>query len=135
MNASISTIEDIYAAINPLPGMLAEKGKKQPEAVMRVEANAGFSIHLSWVEGRGIYEREYRCFLGSAEEVVAKAIHFINELPSAEYAKLYDFMGALGKVIDAGRDLGVDVDYLNPLTDTMKRLSQNIITFRGSAAA
>jgi hypothetical protein len=39
-------------------------------------------------------------------------------------------MGQLGKLIDAGKSGGIEVDYLNPLLDTMKRLSENVITYR-----
>lgn len=51
-----------------------------------------------------------------------------NALPSAEQAKLNNFMGKIGKLIDAGKSEGIDVDYLNPLIDSMKRLSENVIT-------
>jgi hypothetical protein len=37
-------------------------------------------------------------------------------------------MGKLGTLIDFARDDGIKVDYLNPLVETMKRLSENVIT-------
>lgn len=39
-------------------------------------------------------------------------------------------MGQLGKLIDAGKTDGIAVDFMNPLLDTMKRLSENVITYR-----
>ena len=132
-----TTIEDIYAAINPLPAALSAKGKIKPEASLHVEANAGMSILMSWVKGNAAYawERDYKTCLGDTfEQVIAKAIQSITELPSAEQAKLHEFMGKLGKLIDAGRADGIDLDYMNPLLDTMKRLSENVITFQPEKA-
>jgi hypothetical protein len=128
----MTTIEDIYAAINPLPAMLTAKGKVKPEVSLVIEANAGFAISMNWDKrhARYSYERDYKTLVGSSfEEALGKAISFINELPSADQAKLHEFMGALGKLIDSGRADGIAVDYMNPLLDTMKRLSENVITY------
>jgi hypothetical protein len=127
------TIADIYAAINPLPAMLSEKGKAIPEVEFRIEANAGVIISMTWRKrhARDDWDKEYHSFLGNSfEESFQKAIAFIKKLPSAEQDKLHHFMGALGKLIDAGKSDGIAVDYLNPLLDSMKRLSENVITYK-----
>lgn len=127
----MEAIQDIYDAINPMPAMLSAKGKSRPEVNFRISANAEPDITLSWVKSGKDYDwdREYKSFVSKpADELISAALAFINALPSAEAARLHDFMGHLGKLIDTGRDLGIEVDYLNPLTDTMKRLSENILT-------
>lgn len=132
------TIDEIYAAINPLPAMLSAKGKVKPEVQMLLDANAGISILMSWDKRYATYsyERDYKTFMGgSFQESLAKAIEFIKELPSAEQAKLHDFMGKLGKLIDAGKEDGIALDYMNPLIDSMKRLSENVITYKPAAVA
>lgn len=124
-------IEEIHEAINPLPAMLSAKGKKQPTVSFVLEANASHAISMSWVkfDANNNWDREYETFVGGTfEAVLARAAAFIDELPSAEQAKLFSFMEKLGNVIDAGRDNGIAVDFLNPLTETMKRLSENVIT-------
>jgi len=134
----MTTIDEIYAAINPMPAMLSAKGKVNPVSYLRIEANAGIDLTLSWVKAGSSkeWDREYKCIHGdTADDAISEALSFINAIPDAETAKLHDFMGQLGKVIDAGRDLGIDVDYLNPLTDTMKRLSEKIITHQPAEAA
>jgi hypothetical protein len=134
----MNTIQDIYDAINPLPAMLSAKGRVKPVVNLQIEANAHITLHVNWVKpgSHHDWERHYECFMAdTAEETIAEGIAFINDLPNAKTAKLHEFMGELGKVIDSGRDLGVDVDFLNPLTDTMKRLSENIITYRHSERA
>lgn len=129
----MSTIDEMYAAINPLPAMLSEKGKVKPEATVMMHANAGISIMLKWKKPycHNEWEFEYEhCGGATFEQCAEKAIAFIQDLPSAEQAKLNHFMGKLGNLIDAGKDDGIDLDYLNPLLDTMKRLSENVITYR-----
>jgi hypothetical protein len=98
-----------------------------------MEANAGlasYEVEEALLQQR-LGERiqaflRQRLSLRRSQEAVA----FINELPSAEQAKLHNFMGKLGHMIDAAKDDGIEVDYLNPLLDTMKRLSENVITYQ-----
>lgn len=132
-----TTIDEIYAAINPLPAMLSAKGKVKPEVRFDIEANAAMSIWMSWDKRHASYsyEREYKTLRGDDfAKVLAEALAFIADLPSAEQAKLHEFMGKLGKLIDAGHADGIDLDYMNPLVATMKRLSENVITFRPERA-
>jgi hypothetical protein len=132
----MTTIEDIYAGINPLPAMLTAKGKVKPEAVVMINANARLSIMLKWKKallpqrmGAGIRALRRRQFRGGASE--GRGVH-----PGAAIGrtgKAHHFMGKLGNLIDAGKDEGIEVDYLNPLLDTMKRLSENVITYQPAA--
>jgi hypothetical protein len=132
------TIDEIYAAINPLPAMLSAKGKVKPDAQVIIAANASISILMSWDKRYASYsyERDYKTFLGdNFQQALAKTLDFIKELPSAEQAKLHDFMGKLGKLIDAGKDEGIEVAYLNPLIESMKKLSENVITYKPASVA
>lgn len=127
------TIEEIYAAINPMPALLSAKGKVNPEASFGIEANAGLYISLKWKKYGAVseWDREYFVFTGrDFDECLSKAQEHIAALPSAEAARLQQFMNKLGNLIDIGRDEGIAVDYLNPLLDTMKRLSENVITYK-----
>jgi hypothetical protein len=126
------TIDEIYAAINPLPAKLSAKGKVKPDVILMVNANAKLCLHMNWKKpySGNDWETESESFFGETFEAAhAKAIEYINKLPSGEQAKLHHFMGNLGKLIDAGKDEGIALDYLNPLLDTMKRLSENVITY------
>lgn len=129
----MTTIDEIYNAINPLPARLSAKGKVQPTLKVDIEANAGFTITTTWKKpgAHADWDREYNCFVsGDFNEVLQQAVTFIHDLPSAEQSALHDFMGHLGRLIDKGRENGIAVDFLNPLLDTMKRLSENIITHK-----
>lgn len=129
----ITTIEEVYAAVNPMPAMLSAKGKVKPEVRFQVEANARLGIWMNWVKPGALHDwdRDFECFTAETfDEAIEKSIAFIDALPDAKTANLHNFMSKLGKVIDYGRDVGVEVAYLNPLTETMKRLSENIITYQ-----
>lgn len=126
------TIDEIYAAINPLPAMLTEKGKVSPTIDVRIKANAGLEICMSWRKryADNEWDRDYQVFLGETfDHALSKAVTFVKALPSAEQDKLHHFMGKLGKLIDDGKSDGIAVDFLNPLLDTMKRLSENVVTY------
>lgn len=129
----MTTIDDVYAAINPLPARLSEKGKVNPEVDLTIEANSRMHITLKWKKYGAIseWERDYHVLAGNSfNECLKKADELISGLPSAEQDRLEQFMNKLGKLIDIGRDEGIAIDFMNPLLDTMKRLSENVITHR-----
>jgi hypothetical protein len=128
-----TTIAEIYEALNPLPALLSAKGKVNPEVDFRLEANADFSVSMSWKkdDARHEYDRDYEYYRAETfAQAVGCARAFIAALPSAEQAKLHAFMGQLGRLIDSGNAVGIDVEYVNPLVETMKRLSEAAITYR-----
>lgn len=130
------TIDEIYAAINPMPAMLSAKGKIKPEVDVNVAANAGISIIIRWKKYGAVseWERDCQVFIGKDfAECLRKAQACIAALPSAEQARLQQFMNKLGNLIDIGKDEGIAVDFLNPLLETMKRLSENVITYKPRA--
>lgn len=99
------TLTEIYTAINPLPAKLSVKGKVKPVVEVRVEANASISVQMKWQKPfcKSEWEHEYECFLGEDfGQALRKAVAFIKKMPSAEQAKLNNFMGKLGHLIDRG---------------------------------
>jgi hypothetical protein len=77
---------------------------------------------------------EYKWLKGALpEDAFKEADEFVASLPSAEEAKMKQFMGALATVIDLGKSNGVEVKFLNPLQATMKKLSENILTDQRAA--
>ena len=131
------TLDEIYAAINAIPAMLAAKGKVRPDVTFMARANAGLVLYMSWKKpyAKNDWETDSESFLGDTFEVAhSKAVAFIDSLPSAEDAKLHHFMGTLGRLIDSAKDDGIALDYVNPLVETMKRLSENVITHQPATA-
>ena len=52
---------------------------------------------------------------------------WISDIPSLEEREHQQFTAALGRLIDQGRDLGIGVDFLNPLTQMMEKLATNAL--------
>jgi len=53
---------------------------------------------------------------------------FIKSLPPIAEKRKQEFIAKLGSLLEMGREIGIEVDFINPLTDMMKKLSSNIIT-------
>lgn len=119
--------EQMQAAVDQLIIDMMGKGLRKPEAMVWVQSNKSPCICLS----SGDYGRDSWSAYPSAPTVadaLDSARSIIAKMPDAKTRQMQTFMAALGKVIDLGRDNSIDVDFLNPLTATMKALSENIIT-------
>ena len=123
---------EIQERLDALAASMLAKGLVQPKAAVWFESLVEPKVTLHWEDMRrpkGIYQTINEYFRkGSLTEKFDAAAAFVAALPSAEETKLQDFMSALGNVIDMGRANGIDVAYVNPLSETMKKLSENIIT-------
>jgi len=63
----------------------------------------------------------------TSEEVFTAAWKYINDLPSLAEQQLSDFQRDLSKLIDKGRDYNIELDIINPLIATSKKLAENAI--------
>lgn len=128
-------IQEIQKRVDAIRAGMTAKGLARAKAEFEIKSDAPSRLSLSWTEGTASeWDNTYEFVHGeTAEEIFAKTDEFIAGLPSAEETKLHEFMGALGKVIDLGRDRGIDVEFVNPLVATMKRLSENVITDQRAA--
>jgi hypothetical protein len=52
---------------------------------------------------------------------------WILTIPSAEQRAHDEFTKSLGRLIDQGREIGIEVDFLNPLTAMMEKLATNAL--------
>jgi hypothetical protein len=57
------------------------------------------------------------------DQAMQDAQAWISDIPSPEEREHKQFTAALGRLIDQGRDLGIEVDFLNPLTQMMEKLA------------
>ena len=76
-------------------------------------------------------ERDELVHSGEADEWIEQALidaaNWIDAIPSRDERDHEQFTAALGRLIDQGRDLGIEVDFLNPLTQMMERLATNAL--------
>ena len=122
---------EIAAEISRLQAVTASKGYYCPVITVRMNwVGYEFSADIEtrtdayaspknvWVHTK--YKDGFKGLLRDIESNIAV-------LPSIEDAKRNAFIAAVGRLIDQGKEIGIQVDFLNPLTEMMAKLSTNII--------
>ena len=125
MNAS-----EILREINRLEKLLTNKGFTAP----KIEISVGFSTreltsNIAYKAG-GSYEYQFIHIEASDgfEALIQDTADYINGLKSVAEIQKDAFIASVGRLIDQGKEIGVEVDFLNPLTALMDKLSTNILT-------
>ena len=128
-------IAEIQERINRMPAALNAKGKREPNVYVSLNANASISVSLSWKRVAGDPKPIHRNddyihhFLNGdgIANLLDNADNIIAGLPSIEEARMTEFTNMLAQTIELGNANGIDVQYVNPLTEAMKRLSENAL--------
>lgn len=126
--------KEIQARIDALAKAMTAKGLPQAGAELDIKSHQKeFTVILQWANvGKQTYSIDrtgYEFIRASTpEEALANADEYVAQLPTADETRMKQFMGALASVIDLGNQNGVDVEFINPLKATMKKLSENVIT-------
>jgi hypothetical protein len=130
-------ITEAQARVDALAKRLQEKGVKN--AQVDLDIRSGAAMPALWLKGDDLPGQSIsglrRIRGDTLPEMFAAADAWIDALPSAEEIAQRAFMRQLGELIDKGRDLGIALDFINPLSETMRRLSENVITDRSKEAA
>lgn len=120
--------------VDDLSAAMLAKGMISPKAQLNIKSHAQPLIYMEWSDESTQFGTAYMAFpADTIAEAFDQALAFVAARPSPEQARLNEFLGALGKVIDLGKRLGIEADYLNPLVASMKKLSENIITDQRAA--
>jgi len=120
---------DILREITRLEKLLANKGFTAP----KIEISGGFSARelTSNIAYKAGGSSEYKFIhveaLDGFKSVIADTEDYINGLKSVAEIQRDAFVASVGRLIDQGRDIGIEVDFLNPLVDMMGKLSHNIL--------
>lgn len=125
------TPDEIMTAAIALEEKVAAKGYYMPKVTSYIRwIGYDLTVNLEYRTEAG-ESRKDRYEHGGADEgfevLFARANTFVDGLPSIQEAKRNDFIASLGRIIDKGREIGIKVDFLNPLTEMMSELSTNII--------
>lgn len=121
----------IQEQIDRLSDAMIAKGLRKPRAEFDLKSHSEPHVLLAYepYKKNPYGSDKYEWFRGgTVGEILAKASAFIEAQPSLEETKFNEFMGALGGVIDLGKENGIEVEHLNPLMATMKKLSENALT-------
>lgn len=121
--------EDIQPRIDAVNALVTAKGLRECQVSFRVEAHMMTSCGALWYEGQHGHDfRSYATGQGEPEEVLSKIEAWANDLPTIDERRMAEFTELLAKTIEMGNQYGVDVQFVNPLMEAMKRLSENAIT-------
>lgn len=109
---------------------LSHKGMDSPDCEVIVNYSTYTAVLIKiYFNAQGEGELEYF----KAEEIkdvpnaLSAAWAYIRDLKSAEELRRQAFMKKFGNMLDEAREIGLDVDFLNPLEEAMKKLSTNIL--------
>jgi hypothetical protein len=120
---------DILREITRLEKLLSNKGFTAP----KIEISVGFSTRelTSNIAYKAGGSSEYQFIhveaLDGFESLISDTEDYINGLKSVAEIRKDAFVASVGRLIDQGRDIGIEVEFLNPLVDMMGKLSHNIL--------
>jgi hypothetical protein len=127
-------VEKLQARLVAADAAFVDKVEKQPHCSSNLrlyQGDEGFEADM-WAFNSG--PKQYITGVGpdpdaAIDDLLAK----IARLPSAKERGMHEFQDMLGKLIDKGRDVGVAVDFINPLTALAEDLAENAITYQPEA--
>jgi hypothetical protein len=135
------TPSEIHAECLSVEQLMTSRGFHRPEVAFFINFFAGkdFSLKVemrtseSWESSISIFpdvqtEGEIPHLFEKAREWVAA------QKPPKELRK-EQFIASLGRVIDEGNALGLEVDFMNPLVESMRKLSENVLEYKPKEAA
>ena len=123
---------EIKDALKAIEYTISDKGYYDPRATLKVNwVGYDLTIHLeykssTWASVKS--EFIHTDIEVGIDGIIEKAVRHVAEIESIDDMKKKDFITAMGRLIDQGREIDIDVDFLNPLTEMMGKLSTNIIT-------
>ena len=122
------TADEIQTAVDALMSDMVSRGLRSPTCYAWFKAYADPQIYLHWDEDGCPHGRTEIGRGDTIAEALENASEILEAIPTKEDRDHAEFTRLLANVIDKGRTIGIDVDFLNPLTEMMTKLSTNIIT-------
>lgn len=120
---------EMQAAVDALAVDMAAKGLRMPEVDINVRSGKATDLVMWWAGPNKNYSDKHTTIRAATlPDQITAARAWVADLPTPEERATREFQAALGKLIDLGRENGIAVDFLNPLTEMAKRLSENAIT-------
>lgn len=123
--------QEIQRRLDVMVSAMVGKGKAMPTAYLSIDGAAEPSLSLGWKKrgARNDYDKDYTGFRGPDIGILlANAEAAIQDLPPLADELLAEFTTQLAATIEMGRGIGIDAEFINPLTEAMKRLSENALT-------
>ena len=124
--------DQIEARLKALNAALIEKGFIAPNCEFSVYSGEPFT---TWVRANVPSETKLGSLLEAAHGDTPVASLDGADLLVAELKSVHDHkkdaaVKQLGRAVDALRDAGIDAEFVNPLADQLKAISQNLLAHR-----
>ena len=123
------TTTEINTRLSALVAAMLAKGMYQPDAMLWIRADAGYTVALG--AGHGYKEPDnFSEYPSDANPMAAldKAFALIAALPDPATAKLTAHMRRVADCIDKGREDGIDDAYIAPLVVVKAAMTENLLT-------
>jgi len=122
--------QEIHVEMVRLVGLMKAKGLTDVGAqfTVRLHDESQLFLHCG---SRDRGDSQAKFFTGDTKFMDAH--EWVADLKSGAELKMEIFMKSLGHLIDQGREAGVEITYINPLTEMMKSLSHNILENKHAA--
>lgn len=120
----------ILSQCQSLAAVISDLGFNRPEvsAFINFYAGENFSVTVSMRVAHDWNSLVSQSFHGEDfAELLNQARVWVYAQKTPEEIRKEKFIAQLGRVIDEGKEIGFDVDFMNPLVETMKRLSENVL--------
>lgn len=131
--SSICNKWEMETAMSEIKQALKDRELIDPEVTLTISTKDWNLVHLDiQYRVRDDGSTTYKTFngdgLSTMDSVFLEARHHIRILKSRTELDHDEFMLMLGRVMDRAKDLGMDEDFVNPLTAMMKKLASNALT-------
>lgn len=127
----MDTIDEMNSAISAIVPLLIAKGVINAAAELHIRANETPQIWLRGSDSQGVQFGSYGAHIVNGDTVsicFQQAMDFISEMQDPETAALHRYMQKLGDVVDQGRKYGIPDEYVDPVSLTVKAMSDNLLT-------
>lgn len=122
------TPQEISARLIAIHSVIVDRFEAQPflEPSLRVQVGGKVLVCLYRDYNGGDYSIKH-VYASTFEEALDATDAFLAALPPINEARRREWMKDMGRHIDKGREIGIETEFLNPLAETMQRLSRNAI--------
>jgi exo-beta-1,3-glucanase (GH17 family) len=119
--------ENMQEYVDGVAAAIRAKGYTNAVATIEYRSFDSISGHIAYYDAAGERQWQYFYANGSAHDAYVLMRGHVAKLPTAYDAKQQAFRLQVVKILELGRELGVDVDFINPLEAMVKKLTENVI--------
>ena len=123
------TTTEINTRLSALAAAMLAKGMYQPNAMLWIKADAGYTTSLGAGHGYGSDDHWYD-YSNSPDPMKAldEAFAIIAAMPEPADRALHAHMRRVADCIDKGREDGIDDAYIAPLVVVKAAMTENLLT-------